>query len=91
MSRGAHAAHANRNARSARSAGNTRTRRQPQQTWNVPAPNTGDGGRAGGYGTRATFAAPRLTFLNALRAELCKASSLKSTYEIGRASCRERV
>lgn len=80
MSRGAHAAHANRNARSARSAGNTRTRRQPQQTWNVPAPNTGDGGRAGGYGTHATFAAPRLTFLNALRAEICKASSLKSTY-----------
>ncbi len=29
---------------------------------------------------RATFAAPRLTFLNALRAELCKALSLKSTY-----------
>ena len=74
MSRGAHAAHANRSAR------NARTRRQPQQTWNVPAPNTGDGGRAGGYGTRATFAAPRLTFLNALRAELCKALSLKSTY-----------
>ena len=80
MSRGAHAAHANRNARSARSAGNTRTRRQPQQAWNVAAPNAGDGGRAGGYGTRATFAAPRLTFLNALRAELCKALSLKSTY-----------
>ena len=74
MSRGAHAAHANRSAR------NARTRRQPQQTWNVPAPNTGDGGRAGGYGTRTTFAAPRLTFLNALRAEICKASSLKSTY-----------
>ncbi|KFI82618.1 ABC transporter permease [Bifidobacterium pullorum] len=80
MSRGAHAAHANRSARNARNARNTRTRRQPQQTWNVPAPNTGDGGRADGYGTRATFAAPRLTFLNALRAEICKASSLKSTY-----------
>lgn len=74
MSRGAHAAHANRSAR------NARTRRQPQQAWNVAAPNAGDGGRAGGYGTRATFAAPRLTFLNALRAELCKALSLKSTY-----------
>lgn len=45
-----------------------------------PHRNTGDGGRAGGYGTRATFAAPRLTFLNALRAEICKALSLKSTY-----------
>lgn len=80
MSRGAHAAHANRSARNVRNARNTRTRRQPQQAWNAAAPNAGDGGRAGGYGTRATFAAPRLTFLNALRAELCKASSLKSTY-----------
>lgn len=80
MSRGAHAAHANRSARNVRNARNTRTRRQPQQAWNAAAPNAGDGGRAGGYGTRATFAAPRLTFLNALRAELCKALSLKSTY-----------
>lgn len=80
MSRGAHAAHANRSARNARNARNVRTRRQPQQAWNVAAPHTGDGGRAGGYGTRATFAAPRLTFLNALRAEMCKALSLKSTY-----------
>ena len=80
MSRGAHAAHANRSARNVRNARNTRTRRQPQQAWNAAAPNAGDGGRAGGYGTRATFAAPRLTFLNALRAEICKALSLKSTY-----------